>query len=377
MKRKIGLLFVIMAWSFSVIAVSAASYADVNEGDWYEPYVQDVSEKGLMTGYENGYFGPADELTRGQFATIIWRMEGAQAVVYDGKYPDVSAGDFYAQAAKWAGDNGIITGYDSGYFGGNDSITREQVATILSRYANKTGKEVTKGNIYEFPDGNSVSAFAKDGVVDAIGSGWIMGDNGLINPQGKVNRAVAATMISRYAAGSEMSNPSEPETPSEPEAGSRLNPLSAYDAYTTDIYSYGVYLGKFEIQLLDYKDGQEAWEYVSQNEYNSVPGESQEYIYVKYKITYLSGRDEVEATDVINYYSGFFNSEANYQLDNIDWAYDFEDVDGMVNVSLYPGGSATCSAAILVKTGNTPITYRLETGKSDFNRTFTWFTTKK
>ena len=72
MKRKIGLLFVIMAWSFSVIAVSAASYADVNEGDWYEPYVQDVSEKGLMTGYENGYFGPADELTRGQFATIIW-----------------------------------------------------------------------------------------------------------------------------------------------------------------------------------------------------------------------------------------------------------------------------------------------------------------
>ena len=102
---------------------------------------------------------------------------------------------------------------------------------------------MTKGNIYEFPDGNSVSVFAKDGVADAIGSGWIMGDNGLINPQGKVNRAVAATMISRYAAGSEMSNPSESETPSEPEAGSRLNPLSAYDAYTTDIYSYGVYLG--------------------------------------------------------------------------------------------------------------------------------------
>lgn len=165
----------------------------------------------------------------------------------------------------------------------------------------------------------------------------------------------------------------------EPALGSRTKPLSAYNAHTTDIYDYGDYVGKFRIQLLDYKDGEEAYNYVMKNDSNTEPTESQEYIYVKFKIDYISGSKQVGASDVINHYSNFFNAQSNYELDNIDWGFSFEDVDDMVNVSLYPGGSAICSKAILIKKGHTPITYRLETGydKNNYEKTYTWFTTKK
>ena len=161
--------------------------------------------------------------------------------------------------------------------------------------------------------------------------------------------------------------------------GARENPFSAYQKHTVNIYYFEEYIGKFKIQLLDYKSGKEAYDYVMQNEYNSKPTSSQEYIYVKFKIDYISGKKQVNATDVINHYSDFFNSKSNYQLDNIGWGYGFEDVDDMVDVSLYPGGSAICSKAIIVKKGNSPITYRIQTGydTKNYEREFTWFTTKQ
>lgn len=163
----------------------------------------------------------------------------------------------------------------------------------------------------------------------------------------------------------------------ESQRGSRENLLYAYEAYTTDVYDYETYIGKFKVQLLDYKDGKEAYDYVMKNEYNEKPANSQEYIYLKFKIDYISGSKQVDATDVINHYSNLFNSSANYQLDNIDWGYGFENVDDMVNVSLYPGGSSICSKAIIVKSGNSPITYRIQTGYNNktYEPIFTWFTT--
>lgn len=171
----------------------AAEFPDVSSGAWYYPYVQDVSEKGLMGGYSDGRFGPNDKLTRGQFATVLWRMSGSPDMGYS-SFPDVPASSFYAKASEWARSEGVITGYSDGRFGGNDDINREQVATILYRYS---GGEAS-GNIWEFPDAGSVSTFAKEGMSYAVGNGIISGDNGKLNPQGTVVRAVAATMISRY-----------------------------------------------------------------------------------------------------------------------------------------------------------------------------------
>ncbi len=164
----------------------------------------------------------------------------------------------------------------------------------------------------------------------------------------------------------------------EPARGSRENPLYAYESYTTDVYDYSDYMGKFQIQLLDYKDGKDAYDYVMQNEYNAKPTSSQEYIYIKFKISYISGSEQIKVSDVINYHSDLFNTDANYQLSNINWGFSFEDVEDMINVSLYPGGSAICSTAIIVKSGNTPITYRIQTGynSSEYEPIYTWFTTQ-
>ena len=193
---------------------SAAEYPDVNPGDWYYEYVQDVSDKGLMSGYtDTGKFGPSDQLTRGQFATILWRMEGSPEVAYNGQFPDVSGNEFYGSAVAWASENGIITGYtNSGKFGAEDHINREQMATILYRYDGSPA--VDQGGVYNFPDGNSVNEFALNGVAYAAVNGIIKGDNGYIKPQGNVIRAECATMISRF---SSQETPDQNQGQEEPE----------------------------------------------------------------------------------------------------------------------------------------------------------------
>lgn len=160
-----------------------------------------------------------------------------------------------------------------------------------------------------------------------------------------------------------------------PSIGSRTNPRSAYEPFTSNIYNYSRYLGNFTIQLLEYKSGDEAYKYVK-DEYTTEPKSDQEYIYLKFNIKYNYGSDSVSAIDVVNHYSNLFNTNATLQIDNINWEFKDGDLD-MVNVEMYPGANVTCSTAILIRKGNTPITYRLETGydKTNFSTIYTWFKT--
>ena len=163
--------------------------------------------------------------------------------------------------------------------------------------------------------------------------------------------------------------------------GSRLSPLYPYQPYTTDVYDGSTYLGEFTIELLDYKDGSAASNYVSKNDFNPIPNNMQEYIYFKFKFHYLSGSggNPVKAYDVLNPNDALFDSSGTRNVDSIDWAYSFESVEDMVNILLYPGGMAECSKAILVDAGNTPITYRIQTGynKSTYKPIYTWFSVEK
>lgn len=170
------------------------------------------------------------------------------------------------------------------------------------------------------------------------------------------------------------------ESNNENSLGSRTNPLSAYDDNTFELYDYEQYIGKFKVRLLEYKDGKEANDLIMQNDFNEPPANGQEYIHLKFEIHYISGEKEISATDVINHYSNFYNFEANKQVEEIDYGVGYDDsVEDMVNISLYPGGSATCRTAILIKTGNSPITYRIQTGynKKNYEPVYTWFTTSK
>lgn len=179
-------------------------YVDISKDAWYYPYVEKMVEKGIMTGVSSVAFAPLEHLVRAQLATIIYRMHGSPEITYEQRFDDVMDGLFYSESVTWASKFGVITGYDDGNFGPLDDINREQFATMLYRYAQKQGY---KTNVFKYedsyPDADEVSEFALDGMRWCLGNGIITGDNGKLNPKGVVNRAVAATMISRFLVSTE------------------------------------------------------------------------------------------------------------------------------------------------------------------------------
>lgn len=190
---------VIIALMEAVMEMGELPYTDVEETDWYYEYAKDVYQKGLMTGLNETTFGPAEILSRAQFAVILYRMEGEPEVTYSEKFPDVAEGQFYTDAVLWAAENGIVTGYDEGYFGPGDEITREQMATMMYRYAKYKELDVTAtADISAYPDAASVSAFAQEAMKWCVAEEIITGDSGSLKPQGVTVRAVCATIVSRF-----------------------------------------------------------------------------------------------------------------------------------------------------------------------------------
>lgn len=175
-------------------------YTDVNTGDWFYDTVADVYYKGLMTGKNLTTFAPAETLARAQFATILYRMEDEPSVSFSQKFPDVVQGDWYTDAVLWASDAGVVTGYsNTGKFGPADMINREQMATMMFRYANAKGYDTSqRADFSSYPDASSVSDYARDAMSWCVANGIISGDNGRLNPQGETARAVCATIISRF-----------------------------------------------------------------------------------------------------------------------------------------------------------------------------------
>lgn len=178
-------------------------YTDVSEADWCYDAVKYMYDHNIMTGISPTLFNPAVEMNRAQFATVLYRMEGSPAIEYTPVFSDVPDGTFYADAVTWANREGIITGYGNGYFGTEVNITREQIATILYRYANYKGVDTSyKLSVNHFPDGGYVSGFSRDAIEWTLANEIIKGENNqsIINPQGEAGRAVAATIIMRYLA---------------------------------------------------------------------------------------------------------------------------------------------------------------------------------
>lgn len=180
-------------------------FVDVPAGSWYESYIRYVYNKEIMTGLDETHFGPDQTICRAQFAVILYRMAGSPKVEYTDTFKDVPKGQFYTDAVIWASQKnvGVITGYTSGdkegCFGPSDSITREQIAVMMYRYAQYKNENVkASSDMSEFEDRGQVSAFAKDAVAWAISEKLIQGDQGMIHPQGNTNRAMCAAIIQRF-----------------------------------------------------------------------------------------------------------------------------------------------------------------------------------
>jgi len=175
-------------------------FVDVDSDSWFSEPVEYVYKHGIMTGLDTTHFGPTVKVSRAQVAAILHRMEGEPAIGYDSTaFKDVADGMFYTSAAMWAKKTGVIAGYDNGNFGPADNITREQMSVILFRYAQYKGFDTTAtDNLSKFPDKNKVSSFAKEGISWAVGTGLITGDQGNISPQGYAERAQAAAILQRF-----------------------------------------------------------------------------------------------------------------------------------------------------------------------------------
>lgn len=173
-------------------------FTDVAEDAWYHDVVQWVASVGAMTGYGDGTFGPDKPLSRAQLATVLWRMAGEPESSGE-LLPDCDPDAFYAGAAAWALETGLFTGYEDGTFGPADNITREQAATVMWRAA---GSPEVEADLSAYPDADDVSEFAQSAMNWAVASGVISGQgNGALDPQGVCARADFAMILMRMSSG--------------------------------------------------------------------------------------------------------------------------------------------------------------------------------
>lgn len=175
------------------------TFTDVKEKDWYHSAVDYVSLRGLMGGVGGDRFEPNGTMTRAMLVTVLYRLAGSPAVTGKNEFTDVKAGQWYTDAVIWANENNIVGGYGNGKFGTNDSVTREQIATIMCRYAKQQGIDVTKTcSLAQFTDGGKVSVWADSAMRWANSVGLVTGrTTTTLAPQGTATRAEVATMLMR------------------------------------------------------------------------------------------------------------------------------------------------------------------------------------
>ncbi len=177
------------------------SFSDVKESDWYYSYVKAVYEKGLMKGISDTEFAPNEKLTRAMFVTILYRMDG-EPEANQSAFTDIEKDSWYEKAVAWANANGIVQGVSENEFAPNTNITREQMATIIFRYAKYKEidtEAVTKDtNTLSHNDVFEVSDWAKEAMHYCIAAGIINGDeNGNLLPHNTATRAETAAVITR------------------------------------------------------------------------------------------------------------------------------------------------------------------------------------
>ena len=175
-------------------------FIDVKKGDWFYTAVEYCYNNRIIMGATDTEFRPTKNITRGMIVTILWRMEGEPKVTGIADFPDVT-GQYYYNAVRWAAKNKIVSGYNNGKFGPNDNITREQLATILCNYAKYKGKNVNKtADTSKYVDWYKVTGYARPSMNWAVSTGVVTGKyNGTkVDPQGTASRAEAAGMIYNY-----------------------------------------------------------------------------------------------------------------------------------------------------------------------------------
>ncbi|WP_412111982.1 S-layer homology domain-containing protein [Evtepia sp.] len=181
----------------------AEPFPDVDENDWFYDEVVYVYENGLMNGVENNQFAPNTATNRAMLATILYRLAGQPDVSGDLPFTDVAAGTWYTDAVLWAAQNGIVNGLGENTFAPMNTLTREQLVTMLYRYAEAEGYDVSAAaDLSGYPDAGKVQPYAQEAMSWAVAEGIVAGmEDGTLNPAGNATRAQIATILMRFCEG--------------------------------------------------------------------------------------------------------------------------------------------------------------------------------
>ncbi len=181
-----------------------ARFDDAVPTEWYHDGVHYCLENGLMVGISENTFRPGQATSRVMIAAILWRLEGSPAVSggKSTRFADVPDHTWYTDAVEWAASANIVSGYNRNTFGPDDLVTREQLVSMLWRYANYKGYDVSVGentNILGYQDIAAAGDWAIPALQWAVGSRVSVGKSGnILDPQGFSTRAEAASMLQRF-----------------------------------------------------------------------------------------------------------------------------------------------------------------------------------
>ncbi len=174
-------------------------FTDVESSAWYANAVKYVVDAELFVGVSNDKFAPDLELTRAMLVTVLYRAEKSPAVTENNIFTDVSDGWYYSDAVKWATENEIVYGVGNRCFAPEQNITRQELATILYRYAIYKGCDIEEPKpLTKYDDAGEVADWAQDAVKWAVSSGVIVGTSDTtLSPNQTATRAEVAMMLMR------------------------------------------------------------------------------------------------------------------------------------------------------------------------------------
>ena len=174
-----------------------SGFADVPQDNWFADAVKYVSENKLMNGTSTTAFSPNENMSRAMLVTVLYRMSGETAEA-GSSFGDVSSSAYYAAAVNWASSKGIVNGTGADAFSPNASITREQLAAMLYRYA---GEPSVSADLSAYTDAVSISPYAEKAVEWCVAKGILSGKSATrLAPQDTATRAECAAMLQRFAA---------------------------------------------------------------------------------------------------------------------------------------------------------------------------------
>ena len=174
-----------------------SGFQDVGQNDWFASAVRYVTGKSLMNGKSTTAFAPNENMSRAMLATVLYRMSGETAEA-DSSFRDVSSSAYYAAAVNWASSEGIVNGTGADVFSPNASITREQLAAMLYRYA---GEPSVSADLSAYTDTVDISPYASKAVEWCVAKGILSGESATrLAPQDTATRAECAAMLQRFAA---------------------------------------------------------------------------------------------------------------------------------------------------------------------------------